>query len=268
MLGPLGARRHIGTGLGFSAAPASASGTLAEQIIAVLDGVGWNASHVLLANDIDSLTFVGAKVSQWTNLGTAIGSDPVRATDSLRPTYDATGINGQPALFFTAQNLTTAASFNASAYPAGAFLVLGTNAKTTLASMVTFGSSASAGGTLGTRFNDPSTGRIGGQASGLNKCYSAPIYPLTSPGLVTITYDGAQSAGARTAVYLDNADVTDTRAESGPGGNLGSQLVQVGSGASSMIGFVGAAVFCQGTGPIPVAALQSAGTLLMNAWGI
>lgn len=49
------------------------------------------------------VTLSGAKVTQWTDrAGHADGSNATQGTDANRPTYDAAGINGRPAINFAA----------------------------------------------------------------------------------------------------------------------------------------------------------------------
>lgn len=49
------------------------------------------------AADESSLTLVGSNVSEWVNKG-SVATSLTQSTDSLRPTYSATGLNGNPTL--------------------------------------------------------------------------------------------------------------------------------------------------------------------------
>ena len=63
------------------------------------------------ASDTDSLVKDGdGKVSQWNNL-TGLGCPAGQGTAAYQPTYDATGLNGKPALSFSGANALSTAPF-------------------------------------------------------------------------------------------------------------------------------------------------------------
>ncbi len=88
--------------LTFEGSVVVASGTLRLGAIpSVLPSVSSAPSLAVDATDAASLTLDEAgRVSAWRSSGTAMGADFVQDDDAVKPTYDATALNGRPGLTF------------------------------------------------------------------------------------------------------------------------------------------------------------------------
>lgn len=267
-MGPLAARRQIGEG--GQARGAKPPGLDPQDILDEWTSAGWLCPLLFLAREED-LTQVSGGVSVWTNLGTDTGNDAVQAIAGNRPTWDATGLNGKPTIDFDGTDNVTTATYNASAYTAAVIIMVFQDQKATLESVATFGPTNVGGngsfGSMNNYYFSTTAGSIGALAGFADRFASVTSYPMDDPAVVSLTYDTAETGTARIGARHAGVAVSGSRSVT-TGGALGTHVFQIGSGLSTTIGQISAAMMAVGTTAIPTATVANVEALLAAEWGL
>lgn len=189
--------------------------TLAQRALARWARAGWILAEAYHAHRTDTLTVeTGDRISSWANLGTA-GGAMVQATDTKRPTLEATGLNSKPALSFDGGDHMGGPSFDASGYTAAIVSILLTDSITGNAILIERSTNfnSSDGGYV-MDVNDAAAGdasMVGRTPSGYTKALAAAAAaPLTSASVLSGSWDRALATN-ETEIYLDGSSITNTR---------------------------------------------------------
>jgi len=282
MLSPLAALRGVREGLATAGKPA----TDAESILSIWQALGY-AVPVLGLFDADQLTVNGSnEVTNATNAGDQGLGDFTQWLGppfplSL-PTYDATGINSQPAIYFDdtsgGRKILSTPSFDATTFDGGALFVVARDTETATAQVAGFGEEGAAydAGSLRLDVNTSNewVSSIAEDSSDVTAIANATSQALTAPSVVTCTID--YDAMPRATVRMDGVELADSVANA-PTGPLGNLPIIMGGRPSSSArswgpGWISAIVLVMrpntDSAPIPTAALAATEAILANFRGL
>ena len=275
MLGPLGARRHIGEGLGFNPAPAAATPFLEAFVTAITDAGG------VVPCLFDGREGLTSGPFAWVNQTTTVSAgDMVEISGTRTPTIGTSG--GYPAVVFERRvpaNTSTGAktaAFDASTYTSAAiFCVLSDADVTPLAIPAAFGWGSDAGTFLLYRNvgGDFATKYVSDDALTSQEARASAPFSVASPTLGTTTVD-ISLLYPQTTIRRNGVDITTSNAGSTVTGNLASNLFfqvgnpQIVSGAQGWDGSIIFVAVAMWTGTLSLAAVAAADALVVAEYSL
>lgn len=232
---------------------------LATQIVGMFAAANFPARFVGLIRGESDVSLADGKVETLLDRS---GGDKhaTQATGTARPTYSATAINGLPGITLDGGDYLVTPDIDLSGATAAVLMILMSDADTAGKIPVEWGTtgSVSTAGGIAIITNDGGAGGLsayGRRNSAASSARSAASYPMTSPAVVTATWDLAL-ASDETEIRHGGVNVTLTRPGSGNNtGTLGSAKLSIGArdgGTSGMTGAIGAVILAAGETAIPV----------------
>ena len=245
--------------------------TLQAQINTIITGYGFTTNAVWIIRTADLTLETGDKISQYRDSsGNARHFN--QATDANRPTYEATAINGKPGASLDGGDFMVTGNYDASG---SCELIWGLFQDAAAGSMTILNRFTGSGAGVIMRVNTGGAGTLRGQGSvsGNSITDSAASYPMTSPGVVCVTFDSALTTH-EAKVWHDGVDVsgsysadTDNATTTITGKPMYFGALAPGS-ASFFTGKFGIGVHASGTGPVPAGLVDDVTEVMKAAWGL
>lgn len=247
---------------------------LAAKIIALFAAVSWTVLGLFLARRkaLDVQVVSDTHVETWANWGT--GSDATQATDAARFTWSDTAINGLPAVTADGNDTCPTANLDSTGATAYSLASLFQDSVTAFHVPAEYGDVAGSG--IALRINDSAgAGSVGVQTRITQSSRAQSVatsYPMTSPGVVTGTWDTALTSN-ETEIRHDGSNVTDSRPVNGnnSAGAVSSQPLTLGSrvgGANPTTGAIAVTCLAYGATAIPTTTLSDVAGIVRAAWGL
>jgi hypothetical protein len=253
-----------------------ASVPLASQILAAFGGAGWTTYGIYKSDSEADFALVGGKAATWID-HSGRGNHATQGTDASRPTYSATAINGRPGLTFDGGNhMVTAGTIDLSAHTAYALIVLYSDSVTTAVTAAEFGGYSATVPGFRVSSNTLAAGALYAQCrgnAGPTTAASAASYDMTTPGVVSCTFDTALATN-EAEIRHNGVNITGGRPENtnnATGLAAATTLTIgaiVGAGSGRLTGAEGAIVLAAGNTAIPVSAVQTVELLLKSSKGL
>jgi hypothetical protein len=258
-----------------------ASDTVAVDLMTKIIEVATAASIASLGlfpvrrSDLD-LTLLSGKVADWANWGT--GSDATQATDSARLTYSATANNGKPGVLADGGDYAVTGAIDPGAATAEALMAFFSDSDTaprcpaaigdiTTTALILFVNAGAAGD-----LDVYADGFVGAGSLASRARSAAGTYPMTTPGVVTGTFDAALSTN-ETEIRHNGSNVTSSRPNNSDNTTgIGSQDIHIGarhagSNLTGAISFVGRFAHSGAWSGDALTALATIESLVATAWG-
>jgi hypothetical protein len=238
---------------------------LATTIINAFGGAGWVVPFLYLARAdlVDA-----ASVGTWTNLGT--GPNATQGTGAQKPTFNASVLNGGPALSFDGGDILSTTSIDLSAYTAVACLVVMQDSDTSNSQVCEFTGDVNAvdGGFVLAVNNGATDDLMFGQGIPLGFVRSAASFPMTSPAVVTGTADRTLASNENT-IRHNGVDVSSAHTSSNTSGGYANSNLFIGARTglvNTLTGDLGALVIAFGTTSPPTDAISTSEQALRAEW--
>ena len=246
--------------------------SLDAQILAQVAAApgSWTARFIGLSRGVSDFNLSGSAVVDWYDWS-GLGNHATQATSTKRSAYSATAANGLPGMMFDGGDVLVTPAIATGAASAGVVIALFQDASAGTMFPVVWGAygvdmlaialNIVAGGDLSARNVIASTSLF---------ARSAASYPMTTPAVVTSTWDSAQANESE--IRHASVNVTSSASGAGAGTTLGTQALHIGGrDAAPNTPFTGAlcALVCaSGTGPIPLTQVAAIEALLAAQQGL
>lgn len=236
---------------------------LATRFVARLGAASVSTFFLGLSRGTFDYTLDGSAVVTWLDRS-GRGNHATQSTSTARPTYSATAVNSRPGMTLGGDDWLITGNINLSPSSAAALLLLFQDSDTAAkipAEWGTVAGTSSAGG-IALITNDAGGGYLigyGRRNAAANSARSSNTYPMTTPAVVTVTWDLALST--ETEIRHGGSNVTSTRPSTGNNtGTLGSAKLAIGArdtGAAPITGAIAACALVAHTGAWSGAALTA-----------